>query len=377
LIRISIATVALAAVWAPATLAAEETMSLRQAAAPFFPVGVGVDVEVSQRPDDLALLTKHFGYVTPEDCMKVATVQAVEGEFQFDAADRFVRMANEHDLNIVGHCLVWADDSKTPEWFFQDGDDVASAELVLARMKTHIETVMGRYRGQIAMWDVVNEVLADGEIDYLRDSGWTRATGEEFVVKAFEYARAADPDAMLIYNDYRCDTEGKRPKLIRLVEMFQSRGAPVDAIGLQGHYELDAVPLEGIETLLQAMRERGMKVVVSELDIDVVTRSRWWADDGKYREELAEYDPYSDGCPPKVLARQAEQYAQLFRLFAEYDDVIERITFWNLHDGQSWLNYFPWERVNYPLLFDRQRQPKPAFDAVVQTLMEAAAAPSQ
>ena len=115
-----------------------------------------------------------------------------------------------------------------------------------------------------------------------------------------------------------------------------------------------------------AMRDLGYKIVVSELDIDVVTRSKWWADGGKYREELQSYDPYADGCPPEVLQRQADQYAKLFALFLEYDDVVERVSFWNLHDGDSWLNYFPWKRVNHPLLFDRQQRPKPAFYSVLE-----------
>ncbi len=277
--------------------------------------------------------------------MKVQAIQNAEGQFRFETADRFVRFASERNLNIVGHCLVWAKDDRTPTWFYRDGDRAASAELLLARMKTHIATVVSRYQGRIAMWDVVNEALADGPEEYLRESGWSRATGEEFIVKAFEYADAADPDAMLIYNDYRCDTEGKRNKLIRLARMLKSRRARVDAIGLQGHYELDSVPYEGLEEMLTAMREIGLKVVVSELDIDVVKRGRWWAEGGRYREELASYDPYFEGCPPDVLKRQAEQYAKLFRLFVKYHDVIERVSFWNLHDGQSWLNFFPWRRA--------------------------------
>jgi endo-1,4-beta-xylanase len=116
-----------------------------------------------------------------------------------------------------------------------------------------------------------------------------------------------------------------------------------------------------------------MKVVVSELDIDVIPRGRWWADNNRHRTEMAKINPYVDGCPPEILARQAEQYAQLFRLFRKYDDVIDRVSFWNLHDGQSWLNDFPWKRVNHPLLFDRQGKPKPAFDAVVKELTVGAA----
>lgn len=342
---------------------------LRDLAGSHFSVGVGVGVGIVDRPQDWPLLTHHFEYVTPENCMKVQSVQSQEGEFEFDRCDRFVRFAEQRELKIVGHCLVWAKDDNTPGWFYSDGEADASADLLFSRMRAHIDKVAGRYRGKIAMWDVVNEALADGQDGYLRESGWSRISGEEFIVKAFEYARAADPDALLIYNDYRCDTEHKRHKLVRLARMLKERGVAVDAIGLQGHYELDSVPYEGLEAMFQAMRELGFKVVVSELDIDVVKRGRWWAEDGRFREELASYDPYRDGCPTEVLKRQADQYAQLFELFVKYRDVIERVSFWNLHDGQSWLNSFPWKRVNHPLLFDRDGQPKPAFDAVAKVLV--------
>jgi endo-1,4-beta-xylanase len=139
---------------------------------------------------------------------------------------------------------------------------------------------------------------------------------------------------------------------------------------LQGHYEIDRIPFADIEETLIAMRELGLKVVVSELDIDVIPRGRWWADGGKHRDELSRFDPYREHCPPEVLRRQADQYGQLFRLFRKYSDVIARVWFWNLHDGQSWLNDFPWKRVNHPLLLDRNGQPKPAFDAVIAALKE-------
>ncbi len=137
---------------------------------------------------------------------------------------------------------------------------------------------------------------------------------------------------------------------------------------MQGHFELGEDVIPQLRETFDALRKLGIKVVVSELDIDVVPRSRWWADNGKYRDELARYDPYKDGLPDEIARKQAEQYAALFRLFDEYSDLIERVSFWNLHDGESWLNDFPWRRVNYPLLFDRHRRPKPAFDAVYATL---------
>jgi endo-1,4-beta-xylanase len=219
------------------------------------------------------------------------------------------------------------------------------------------------------MWDVVNEALDDGA-DYLRLSGWSKAWGEDFIARAFQYAHAADPNAMLIYNDYNNELPAKREKQIRLLRALLEKKVPVHAIGLQGHYELDRVPFKDIEDTIIAMGQLGVKVVISELDIDVIQRGKWWADGGKYRAELSRLDPYRDGCPVDVQQRQADQYAQLFRIFRRHSDTIVRVSFWNLHDGQSWLNDFPWKRVNHPLLFDRQGRPKPAFAAVISALKQ-------
>lgn len=302
--------------------------------------------------------------------MKPDPIQRQSGVWAWEVPDAFVNFAVSNDLKVVGHCLVWAKDDRTPAWFTLDGDKPVGRELLLERMKTHIDTLVGRYRGKIAMWDVVNEALDDGT-NYLRDSAWSRACGEEFILKAFEYAHAADPSALLIYNDYNNELPAKLPKMLRLIETLRARKAPLHAIGLQGHYELDSVPFDAIEKTLRAMKSIGMKVVVSELDIDVVPRARWWANGGAERETLAKVNPYRDGCPPEILQRQAKQYARLFAIFSKYSDQILRVTFWNLHDGQSWLNYFPWQRVNHPLLFDRNGQPKPAYEAVMRELTPA------
>jgi endo-1,4-beta-xylanase len=343
--------------------------SLRAAAEGLFDVGVGVHDRIPGRAADHPLLLAQFGVVTPENCMKPAQVQAAEGKWDFARADAFVDFAKGSGLKVVGHCLVWAKDDRTPAWFYRDGDHPADRELLLARMRRHVETTVKRYRGRIAEWDVVNEALDDGA-EHLRVSGWSKACGEEFIARAFEYAHAADPDAMLVYNDYNNELPAKREKQIRLLRSLREKNVPVHAVGLQGHYEIDRVPFKDIEDTLVAMRGLGVKVVVSELDIDVIPRAKWWAEGGKYRDELSRLDPYREGCPPEVLRRQAEQYAQLFRLFRKHADTIARVSFWDLHDGQSWLNDFPWKRVNHPLLFDRQGKPKPAFPAVISALTE-------
>ncbi len=206
-------------------------------------------------------------------------------------------------------------------------------------MREYIHAVAGRYRGKIAMWDVVNESLDDGKEQY-RPSGWTRATGSEYLSAAFRAAKEADPQALLIYNDYNNEKPGKREKMLKMLDQLLADKVPIDAVGLQGHYEIDDVPFADIEATINELKKRNLKIVVSELDIDVVPRGKWWAEDGKHRAELAKFNPYDPTCPPDVLQRQAEQYAKLFAIFRKHHSSILRVSFWNLHDGESWLNYF-------------------------------------
>jgi GH35 family endo-1,4-beta-xylanase len=339
--------------------------SLKEAVGDRFKVGVGVGHDVLRNPEDVALIQQHFEILTPENCMKPQAVCPAEDEWNFETADQFADFARTNRLEIVGHCLVWAKDDRTDQWMMHDNGKPVSRETLLRRIKTHVDTVVQRYADVATMWDVVNEAINDG---LLRDSVYSRTTGMEFIVAAFKAARAEDPDALLIYNDYNCHKPGEREKLLELLTKLKKLGAPVDAYGMQGHFELGDDSIPQLRETFAELRKLGIKVVVSELDIDVVTRSRWWAEGGKYREELVSYDPYKDGLPEEIQQKQAEQYVELFRLFDENHDIIARVSFWNLHDGQSWLNDFPWRRVNYPLLFDRQRKPKPVFDAVFQSL---------
>jgi endo-1,4-beta-xylanase len=343
--------------------------SLREAVAGRFEIGVGINDRIPDQKENWPLLEQQFSIITPENCMKPQGIQPTLGNRNYDVADRFVQFATDHRLRVVGHCLVWAKDDRTYPWYFLDGEQPATKEVLLARMRSDILDIVGRYRGKIAMWDVVNEALDDGDVD-LRPSGWVNACGESFIAEAFRAAHEADPDAILIYNDYNNELPKKREKMLRLIASLQSQKVPIHAVGLQGHYEIDRIPFEEIENTIVAVQKLGLKLVVSELDIDVIPRGRWWAENGKFREEMAKINPYADGAPPEVLERQAEQYARLFAIFSKHSDAILRVSFWNLHDGESWLNYFPWTRVNHPLLFDRQRQPKPAFPAVLEALSQ-------
>lgn len=331
-----------------------------------FVVGVALG---GRLPDDYSpiereLILKQFGSITPENCMKMTAIQPREGEFHFEQADALVAFAQKHQLQVVGHTLVWAKDERTPAWFFRDGDHPASRALVLDRMRTHIRTVVARYRGRVASWDVVNEALDDTE-PYWRSSQWLSIVGPEFVSKAFEYAHEADPAALLLYNDYNVEKPQKRAKLVRLIRELREQQVPLGAIGIQGHWEVDQVPFADIESLLIALKEQDLKVMVSELDLGVVPRGPWWANNNRDRAAVAKTNPLAGGCPPELLDRQASQYAQLFELFTRRAESVGRITFWDLHDGRSWLNDFPWAHAEYPLLFDRQVEPKPAFGAVL------------
>jgi GH35 family endo-1,4-beta-xylanase/lysophospholipase L1-like esterase len=342
--------------------------SLKDAAGDRFKMGVGIGQRVLDQPDDASLVRQHFQILTPENCMKPQSIHPAEDRWNFEAADRFVEFARANKLEVAGHCLVWAKDDRTDEWMMRQNGQPVSRDTMLRRIETHVETVVARYADVATMWDVVNEAIADSGDGLLRDSVYSRTSGIDFIVTAFKSARAKDRDALLIYNDYNDHKPDKRKKLIELLTQLKQKGAPVDAYGMQGHFELGDDPVPPLRETFDALRKLGIKVVVSELDIDVVPRSRWWADNGKHRDELARYDPYKDGLPDEIARRQAQQYAALFQLFDEYSDLIVRVSFWNLDDGESWLNNFPWHRVNHPLLFDRHRRPKPAFDAVYATL---------
>jgi len=337
--------------------------SLKEAVGERFKIGVGVSHRVLLEPADAALVRQQFQILTPENCMKPQGIQPAEGEWNFGPTDRFMEFVRAHDMEAVGHCLVWAKDDRTDAWMMTENDQPVSRATLLKRIETHIDTVVGRYGDVVTMWDVVNEAIGDGE-DGLRDSVYSRTTGMDFIVTAFKAARAKAPDALLIYNDYNGHKPYKREKLLKFLRTLKEMGAPVDAYGMQGHFELGDDSIPQLRETFDELRKLGLKVVVSELDIDVVKRGRWWAEGGKHREELAKYDPCKDGLSDELHEQLSREYVALFQLFTDYRDIIERVSFWNVHDGESWLNTFPWKRVNHPLLFDRDRRPKPCFDAV-------------
>jgi endo-1,4-beta-xylanase len=234
--------------------------------------------------------------------------------------------------------------------------------------ENHIRTVAARYDGKVYSWDVVNEAL--NEDGTLRRSIFQRALGDDYVVEAFRLAQKAAPHTQLYYNDYNIENPAKRAGAVALVKKIQAAGVRIDGVGIQGHWSAGRVPLEDIEKSIQEFAALGVKVMFTELDLSVLPSPRGHsgadvADRAAYEEQL---NPYVNGLPDSVQAVLAQSYAQLFGLFMKYRDKIGRVTFWGLNDGQSWLNGFPVRgRTNYPLLFDRQLQPKPAFYKVIET----------
>ncbi|WP_340106002.1 endo-1,4-beta-xylanase [Rhodohalobacter sp. 8-1] len=319
-----------------------------------------------QDEEGVQLTKTHFNAISPENVMKWENIHPEPGVYDFEAADRFVEFGEENDMHIVGHTLVWH--SQVPGWVFEDeqGNDL-SREALLERMKDHIDTVVGRYAGRIDGWDVVNEALNDDGT--YRESRWYEIIGQDYLVKAFEYAREADPEAELFYNDYSLEVPSKRDGAVRLVEYLQENNAPITGIGTQGHFSLDWPSMSDVEQTITDFAALGIDVMVTELEVDVLPSASGYrganiSESEELREEL---NPYTEELPDSVHQQLSDRYAELFELYLEHSDDITRVTFWGITDGDSWKNNFPVRgRTNYPLLFNRQWEPKPAYDAVIE-----------
>jgi endo-1,4-beta-xylanase len=335
-----------------------------------FHVGVALSLDqiTGNEPKAISIVERHFDSITPENILKWEEVHPEPNKYRFEVADRYVAFGEKHKMHIIGHTLVWF--HQTPDWVFQDeSGKPIGREALLERMRDHIFTVMGRYRGRIHAWDVVNEAIAqDGQ---LRKCKWLDIIGEDYIRKAFEFASQADPAAELYYNDYDLEKQSKCEGVIRLIRGLQEKGIRVDGVGTQGHWFLDSPSLDEIEASIVALSELGIKVMVTELDISVLP---FYPLDSKVvdlssldRELQKKHNPYPNGLPTSVEKDLANRYAELFSLFRRHRDKLGRVTFWAVHDGQSWRSYIPIRgRTEYPMLFDRECKPKPAYDAVVR-----------
>jgi len=330
-------------------------VTLREAAGERLVIGGAASALDLQNEPLAALIREQFSALTAHRDMMPALLVDDEGRYTFEAGDAVAAFAEENGMAFYGH--------------MKDGNPLPR-EQALANMKGFIQTVVRHYKGKVKAWDVVNEAISDEEGEYLRDIPARRAIGDDFILRAFEFAHETDPDAELYYNDYNIELPAKRAKTLRLLRELRAAGARVDAVGIQGHWMLDSDKPKA-QVITDAIREfhaAGFRVMITELDVDVLPRTVSGAN-----METVEHgpNPYPNELPDDVQQQLARRYEEIFDAILE-PGVVEMITFWGSHDGRSWLNYFPVRnRTNHALLFDRSLRPKPAYFAVVESLIRA------
>lgn len=342
-------------------------MTLRDAFATSFLVGGAINGREINGADSIgdAIIARQFNTISPENVLKWAYVEPQPGRFNFVASDRYVALGERYGDAVIGHTLVWH--NQTPAWVFQDGTGrPISRDSLIARMRSHIFAVVGRYKGRIRGWDVVNEAVSqDGS---LRPSPWLQIIGPEYIAMAFRFAHEADPSAELYYNDFGVEGSAKRAGIVRLISSLRAEGVPITAIGMQEHQKLDWPTTAAIDSAIVDIAATGLKLMVTELDVDVLPSNRGQRTEAIEQELMrtGAPDPYRAGLPDSVQQALARRYGEIVRVYLAHRDVITRVTFWGVDDADSWLNNFPVRgRVNYPLLFDRRGMPKAAFDSVI------------
>ncbi|WP_211748167.1 endo-1,4-beta-xylanase [Paenibacillus sp. Marseille-Q4541] len=318
-----------------------------------FHIGAAVNPRTieSQR----SLLAYHYNSITAENEMKFSSLHPQEDQYTFEDADVIAAFAREQGMALRGHTLVWH--NQTPDWLFEnEKGGLAEKEVLFARLRSHIQTVVGRYKDVVYCWDVVNEVISDDENDdnsFLRPSKWMDIAGESFIAKAFEFAHEADPQALLFYNDYNESNPHKRERIYRLVRSLLDQGIPIHGVGLQAHWNLYDPSLDEMRSAIERYAQLGLQIQLTELDVSV------------FRFE----DRRKDLVRPtkEMLELQDERYESIFRLLLNYREHISAVTFWGAADDYTWLDDFPVRgRKNWPFLFDELQRPKEAYQRVAQ-----------
>jgi endo-1,4-beta-xylanase len=329
-----------------------------------FYIGTAINVSQIEEKDAKAdaLIRKEFNAITAENIMKSMFVHPAKDKYDFAMTDKFVAYGEKNKMFIHGHTLIWH--SQLAPWMVKIKD---STEMKVF-MKDHIMTIVSKYKGRINSWDVVNEAL--NEDGTLRKSVFLNTLGESYLTDAFKLAAQADPKVDLYYNDYNICEPKKREGVVKLVENIKAHGGKIDGVGIQGHWRLDSPSLEEIEKSILAYSKLGLKVAFTELDVTVLPNP--WdlqgADVNQNFKGSAEMNPYPKTLPDSIQTKLAERYASIFKLFLKHKDKISRVTFWGVHDGQSWLNDWPIKgRTNYPLLFDSNLKPKKAYYSVLHS----------
>lgn len=337
--------------------------SLKEVFKTDFAIGTALNTAqiLEKEPNAATLVPQQFNAITPENIMKAEEIHPEWNRYNFDLADKIVAYGKKHNMQVNAHTLIWH--SQLPAFV----RNLKNVDSVRRFFNDHITTVASRYAGKVYSWDVVNEALE--EDGTLRKSIFLEKLGEDYIVEAFRQAQKADPNAKLYYNDYNIEQPKKRAGAIALIKKVQAAGVRIDGVGIQGHWRAYDVPLQDIEQSIQEFAALGIEVMFTELDLGVLANP--WdgntADVNKKAEYNAKMNPYAAGLPDSMQVKLTKGYEDLFRLFLKHNDKISRVTFWGVNDGQSWLNDWPIRgRSNYPLLFDRQFKPKPAFYKIIE-----------
>jgi endo-1,4-beta-xylanase len=352
-----------------------EDLTLKETYKDAFLIGTAVNTDITSGREKTAqdIVIKHFNSVTVENVMKAALINPERGVYNYGPADEFVAFGEKNKMFIVGHTLVWH--NQCPAWFFTNTEGKPNTkEQQIERLRSHIEAVAGRYGGRVHAWDVVNEVI--GEDGNYRSTTWVNAfgNGDTLVKYAFKFAARYAPNTELYYNDFNAWRPAKRDGIVRMVKMLQKEGIRIAGIGMQGHWGLNYPKTRYIEDAIDAYAACGVKVMITELDIDVLPLTKegqiigqGMSDKQFQLEEFKEFfDPYQRALPDSMQTLLARRYEEVFKIFYTRKDKIARVTLWGVHDGTSWKNGYPIpNRTNYPLLWDRQLHAKPALHAVL------------
>ena len=337
--------------------------TLKEAFKSNFLIGSAVNDNLVSKKDSLGeqIVLTEYNTITPENSMKWMYMEPEQGKFEFETADNYIDFSTKNDIAFIGHNLVWH--SQLAGWV----EKIDSKEELSASLKNHVQTVAARYSGKIHGWDVVNEAL--NEDGTLRNSLFLKQLGPDYLINSFKWAQEADPKAELYYNDYNMTRQEKRAGAIKLVKDIQASGARIDGIGMQAHWGLEDPTLEEIETSILEYSDLGIQVMITEFDITVLPNP--WdlegAEVSQNFEGSEHMNPYTKELPDSVNTQLAQRYKDIFSLFKKHSDKISRVTFWGINDGVSWLNSWPIEdRTNYPLLFDRKYNRKPAYYSVLE-----------
>lgn len=339
-----------------ATAATSKEKGLKDYYKDYFAIGVAVTPR-DLRSEESKLILQQFNSLTAENAMKMGPIHPQENFYYWSAADSIVDFAERHKIKMRGHTLTWH--QQTPRWLFRDTvtRSNVSKEVLLQRLKDHITTVVSRYKGRVYAWDVVNEVIADDSATYFRKSPWSDITGEDFVAKAFEFAHAADPKAVLFYNDYNTENPVKRQKIYNMLKKLLDAKVPIHGVGLQAHWSINNPTRAELERSIQMFSSLGLQVQITELDVSVYSgRQGGQIIQGQAQREAAVFTP-------EMEQKQMEIYKMAFEVFRKYKKEVTGVTFWNISDRYSWLDNRG--RKNFPLLFDQNLKPKKAYWEVV------------